>query len=282
MLSPTGRLKGDLTVLNWGDGSFWIMGSYYLRAWHMRWLADHLEEGVVVRDLGEEMAGFSLSGPRARAVIEKVTEGAGDLPFMGCGAFDVGLIRGRVARMSVTGELGYEINCRMGDQGALRRLLLDAGAEQEIAEYGFNAMMSLRLEKSFGVWSREFRQEYTPGMTGMDRWIAWEKGDFVGREAALAERDGNGPSSRLVTLEIDSPEADASGYEPVWVEGRRVGFVTSGGYGHTLDKSLAMALVEHGAAVPGTAVSVHVVGRECTARVVPASPYDPEGTAMRG
>ncbi len=283
MLSETGRLKGDLTVFNWGDGVWWIMGSYYLRAWHMRWFRDHLEDGVSVRDLGEEMAGFSLAGPDSLRVIQKLTsDDVGALKFMGCGAFDIGLLRTRVARMSVAGELGYEINCRMGDHIALRRMLLEAGASEGIREYGFNALLSLRLEKSFGIWSAEFTQGYTPGMTGMDRWIAWDKGDFTGREAALKERDGNGPAQTLVTLEIDADGADASGYEPVWSNGTKVGFVTSGGYGHTVEKSLAMALVDAELAEPGTDLSVHVVGVERGARVIPPSPYDPGGTAMRG
>ncbi len=283
MLAPNGRLKGDLTVFNWGDGTFWIMGSYYLRAWHMRWFDDHLEEGVAVRDLGEEVCGFSLSGPNSRAVIERLTEGdIAALPFMGVGEFDIGMIRARVARMSVCGELGYEINCRYGDHITLRRALLEAGADHGIREIGFNALLSLRLEKSFGIWSAEFTQGYTPGETGMDRWIAWDKGDFIGRAAALAERDGNGPAKRLVTLEVEAEDADASGFEPVWAGDARIGFVTSGGYGHTTGKSLAMALVDPAHAAPGTRLSVHVVGVERAATVIPPSPYDPEGRAMRG
>ena len=283
MLAETGRLKGDLSLFNWGDGTWWIMGSYYLRAWHMRWFNDHPGDGVAVRDLGEEMAGFSLAGPNALNVIEKLTEGdIAALPFMGCGRFDIGLIRARVARMSVAGELGYEINCRIGDHAALRCALLDAGADQGLREYGFNALLSLRLEKSFGIWSAEFTQGYTPGMTGMDRWIDWDKGDFIGRGAALAERDGNGPAQVQVTLEIDAVDADASGYEPVWAGAARVGFVTSGGYGHTTGKSLAMALVDRDQAAVGTKLSVHVVGVERAASVIAASPYDPAGKAMRG
>ena len=282
MLGHDGRLKGDLTIFNWGDGTWWIMGSYYLRAFHMRWFRDHIEEGVNIRDLGEEMVGFSLAGPKARRVIEKTTDGdIAALPFMGCGHFDVGLIRGRIGRLSVAGELGYEIHCRMGDHIALRRTLLEVGAGEGIREYGFNALLSLRLEKSFGIWSAEFTQGYTPGMTGMDRWIDWRKSDFVGRQAALAERDGNGPAQVLATLEIDAVDADASGFEPVWNEGRRVGFVTSGGYGHIVEKSLAMALVDPAHAAVGTELSVHVVGVERPARVIPAYPYDPDGKAMR-
>ena len=283
MLSEEGRLKGDLTIFNWGDGTWWVMGSYYLRAWHMRWFNDHKDDGVVVKDLGEDWAGFSLSGPRSREVIERLTsDSVGGLPFMGCGDFDIGLIRSKVGRLSVVGELGYEIHCRMGDHIALRRLLLEAGEESGIIEYGFNAMLSLRLEKSFGIWSSEFTQGYTPGMTGMDRWIAWDKGEFNGRKAAMAERDGNGPPQKVVTLAVDADDADASGFEPVWHDQNLVGFVTSGGYGHTLDQSLAMAMVNSDLATEGTGLKVHIVGVERNATVIAASPYDPEGKAMRG
>ncbi len=282
MLSPEGRLKGDLTLFNWGDGSWWIMGSYYLRAWHMRWFDDHLDDGVSIRDLGEDTAGFSLAGPKSREVITRLTDGAvGELPFMGCAEFDIGLLRCRVGRLSVAGELGYEVHCRMGDHIELRRILLEAGADFGIREYGFNALLSLRLEKSFGIWSTEFTQGYTPGMTGMDRWIDWDKGDFIGREAAIAERDGDGPAQRQVTLEIDAQDADASGFEPIWSDGKRVGFVTSGGFGHTTGKSLAMALVDSDHAAEGSELSVHVVGVERPAKVIAPSPYDPNGKAMR-
>jgi dimethylglycine dehydrogenase len=269
MLAEDGRLKGDLTLFNWADGTWWIMGSYYLRAWHMRWFEDHMIDGVTVRDLGDDTSGFSLSGPASRKVIEKLTDGpVGALPFMGCGAFDIGLLR-------------YEIHCRAGDHATLRKTLLAAGETEDIREYGFNALLSLRLEKSFGIWNAEFTQGYTAGMTGMDRWIDWDK-DFVGKAAAVAERDGNGPAQKLVTLEIDAEDADASGFEPIWADGKQVGFVTSGGYGHTIEKSLAMALVDPSHCLPGTDLTVHVVGIERDARVIAPSPYDPEGKAMRG
>ncbi len=282
MLAPSGRLKGDLTLFNWGDGTWWIMGSYYLRAWHMRWFNDQLINGVNLRDLGEEYCGFSLSGPKSATVLQKlVTNDLSPMPFMGCATFDVGLIRARVARMSVTGERGYEINCRYGDHITLRRMLLEAGASEGIREIGFNALLSTRLEKSFGIWSAEFTQGYTAGMTGMDRWIDWDK-DFIGKAGAVAERDGNGPAQRLVTLELGDGDADATGYEPVWHNGDKVGFITSGGYGHIVQKSLAMALVNAEFAAEGTGLTTHIVGVKRPATVIPPSPYDPAGKAMRG
>jgi len=283
MLSSSGKLKGDLTLLNWGDGTFWIMGSYYLRAWHMRWFNDQMQDGVSVRDLGDDICGFALIGPNSQFVLQKVAEGdVSKMRFMDCKQLDVGLIQSRVARMSVTGEMGFELNCKMGDHIALRRILLEAGADHDIREVGFNAMLSTRIEKSFGIWSAEFTQDRTPGMTAMDRWIDWDKPDFIGKVAAVAERNGNGPEKIQVTLEIEDGDSDASGYEPIWSEaGDMVGFVTSGAYGHTVKKSLAMALIEPALANEGTAVTVHIVGVERRAKVITPSPYDPNGMAMR-
>ncbi|MBM3599459.1 MAG: FAD-dependent oxidoreductase [Alphaproteobacteria bacterium] len=294
MLSPTGKLKGDLTLFNWGDGTWWIMGSYYLRQWHMRWFLSQLEDGVSVRDISDEWVGFSLSGPKSRDVLEAVVRNAdvsnAAFRFMACRDMDIGMCRARVGRLSVVGELGYEINVPAAAHLTLYRTLKRAGADFGMHEYGYNALLSMRIEKSFGIWSREFTQAYTAGMTGLDRWIAFDKPNFVGRDAALRERDAgsSGSSSgaassgrRLVTLDIEAMDADASGYEPVWQDGRRVGYVTSGAYGHCLGKSLAMALVDKELARPGTKLSVHVVGVACKTTVIEPSPHDPAGRRMR-
>ena len=284
MLGHDGRLKGDLTLMNWGDGSYWIMGSYYLRAWHMRWFNDHLRDGVSVRDISDGVVGFSLSGPKSRELLERVTRSdvsSEAFRFMSCREMDIGMIRAKVGRISVTGELGYEIHCSAAEHVVLRRTLLAAGAELGAVEVGYNALLSLRLEKSFGIWSAEFRQDYTAAMTGMDRWIDWSKADFVGADAARKEREEANPSHRLVTIEVDTTDADASGYEPIFSGDTLVGFVTSGGYGHTIQKSLAMALIEPENAGEGTELTTYIVGVESPARVIADSPYDPTGSAMR-
>lgn len=282
MLGHDGRLKGDLTVLNWGGGEYWIMGPYYLREFHMRWFEAHMMDGVFISDISDAMSGFLVTGPNARKIVERTTHqdlSAEALPFMSCGDFDIGMVRARVARLSIAGELGFEINCPATMHATLRETLLAAGEDLGLAEIGHYALNALRLEKSFGIWSREFTQGYTPGQTGLDRFIAFDKGCFIGRDAALMEREA-GVSQRIVTLEIDAIDADASGSEPVWRDGRRVGFITSGGYGYTIGKSVALALVDD-LAEEGTALSVHIVGVERPARVIAASPYDPQGKAMR-
>jgi dimethylglycine dehydrogenase len=260
------------------------MGSYYLRNWHMRWFHDHQTEGVDVRDISDAVVGFGLAGPKSREVLAALThqDVNGDaLPFMGCAAIDVGLIRARVARVSVCGELGYEINCESTEHIALREMLLQAGATQGIREFGFYAMNSLRLEKSFGIWNAEFTQDRTPGMTGMDRWIDWSRNDFIGHDAAAKAQADNSAQQRLVTLEIDADDADASGYEPIWQGEQRVGFVTSGGFGHYTGKSLAMGLLNNNINETGETLMVDVVGKRRSARTLSEPAWDPSGARMR-
>ncbi len=286
MLSPSGRLTGDLTLWCWREDLYWLMGSYYLQNWHMRWFAGHLpESGVALRNLSDEVTGFSLSGPRAREVLASLADrdlSAGGFPFMACREMEVGLHRARVGRLSVAGELGYEINVPASCQLALHRALLAAGRGRGLAQIGYNALNALRMEKSFGIWSREFTWAYTPGMSGLDRFVDFGKRDFIGQEAALRERDEGTPRQKLVTLEIGAGDADASGFEPVWIGERRIGFVTSGAYGHAVGKSLAMAYLDREVITPGAALEVHVVGVRRAARILPGPSYDPSGGRMRG
>tara|TARA_Y100000739_G_scaffold228077_1_gene238983 strand:- start:923 stop:1999 length:1077 start_codon:yes stop_codon:yes gene_type:complete len=284
MLAPSGRLKGDLTIFNWGNGTFWLMGSYYLREWHMRWFEDNLRGNVLVKDISDNNVGFAIAGPKSRDLLSKLTHqdvSNEAVPFLSCKELDIGLIRAKIGRLSVCGELGYEINCGALEHITLRETLMDAGEEFNIKEFGFYAMNSLRLEKGFGVWSAEFRQDYTPFETGMDKWINWNKKDFIGKEKALRMRDNNSELRKLVVLEIESVDADASGYEPLWYNGKKIGFITSGGYGHYVEKSLAMALVDTPFSKPGTELVSHIVGKKRTATVIDNTPYDPDGSKMR-
>ncbi|MDA8251153.1 MAG: FAD-dependent oxidoreductase [Rhodospirillales bacterium] len=285
MLSRSGRLMGDLTVFCWRDDLFWLMGSYYLQEWHLRWFGARMPDaGVALRNLSDAVTGFALSGPRARDVLQAVTEAdvsGAALPFMGCAEIDVGLSRARVGRLSVCGELGFEINVAAAEQRTLHRTLLDAGAAFGLRQIGYTAMNVLRIEKAFGIWSREFTWAYTAGMSGLDRFVAFDKPDFVGRDAALRERDAGTAKQVLVPLVVDADDADASGFEPVWIGERRVGFVTSGAYGHTVGASLALAYLDRDVALPGTAVDVHVVGVKRTARVGSGPFHDPDGSRLR-
>jgi dimethylglycine dehydrogenase len=164
------------------------------------------------------------------------------------------------------------------DLVALYERLMAAGFAVKLA--GTRAMDSLRLEKSWGTWAREYRPIYGPHEAGLSRFVNLKKGDFVGREVVLRERDG-GAKLALVTLVIEDSGVDVAGDEPVRLGGRAVGWVTSGGYAHWVGASLAMAYVERGLAAAGAGVEVEILGRMCRAVVAPAPMFDPSGMRMR-
>jgi len=186
-----------------------------------------------------------------------------------------------VARVSLTGELGYEITVPAAQQRGLWEALREAGSDLGMKPIGMRAQDSLRLEKGYGIWSREFSPSYTAAMAGLDRYIDFDKGDFIGRAAALAERD-RAPEQRLALLAIDATDAEPGGYEPVFADGRRVGFVTSGAYGHHVGQSLALAYVERACVEAPVPLTVDVVGEARPARLLAEPPYDPRGLRLRG
>ena len=186
--------------------------------------------------LGLRSSGCRSPGPRPRrpAVGDAESLATADFPFMTFRRIDVGMIPAWVGRMTYTGDLGYEIWVAPEHQRALFDLLWDAGRPHGMALFGFRALMSLRMEKMFGTWFREYRPIYTPLEAGMDRYLKLDH-DFIGRAALEAEM-ARGPERSLVYLEIDpDPDepADVIGDEPIWHDGRHVvGWVTSGAYAH--------------------------------------------------
>jgi len=148
--------------------------------------------------------------PGSRELMQRVASGDLDsdaMPFMSVREMDVGLASCRVARISFTGELGYEIYVPAVYARPVYDRLVEAGQAFGIRPFGTRALVSMGMEKSFGIWSREFTPDYTPVMCGMDRWVDYDKAEFIGREATLRDRDAE-PPHRLVALEIDSIDAD--------------------------------------------------------------------------
>jgi dimethylglycine dehydrogenase len=285
MLNEAGRLMGDLTVARLDDDRFWLTGSYYLQGWHLRWFREQLPaNGVTLTNITDGFMGFSVSGPASRSVLAELTHDDVSneaLPFLGVRRIDVGSAPAVVGRISLTGELGYEIVVPANRHRTLWHELREAGTASGLRLIGDRAIDSLRLEKGYGIWSAEFRQDHTPAMSGLDRFVAFDKGDFVGADAARRERDGHGPARRLVLLDVDATDADASADEGIWIGDRRVGFVTSGAYGHHVGRSLALAYVERDVAESAPELTVYVVGEPRASRTLPEVPYDPKGTKLR-
>jgi dimethylglycine dehydrogenase len=251
----------------------------------MRWFAERLQgDGVEVRNVTEAFGGLALMGPRSRELLsllagEEISNAA--LPFMALTQLDLAFAPAMVARLSVSGELGYEIYVPAPYLASLLAAVLHAGGGHGARQVGMYALNSLRLEKSFGIWSREFSRDYTPAMCGLDRFIDYQKSDFVGRDAVLRDRD-RAPDKRLVALAVQASDADASGYEPIWSGSELVGYVTSGGYGHCAETSLAMGYVNSSVAAGDGALSVTILGERRECRILTAAAIDPDGMRMRG
>ena len=285
MLSPKGRLLGDFTVAKLGPERFQLTASSVAQAYHMRWFEAHLPEaGVTIRNISLDRVGFQIAGPKARELLQRVTRSDVSneaFRFLSARQIEVGLVPAIVCRITYTGDLGYEIYVAARHQVALYEALSEAGRDLGLRPFGMRAMLSLRLEKSFGSWMREFKPDYTPAETGLDRFVSFKKNDFIGRDAALAEKE-NPPTRRLCTFVVDAADADVWADEPIWKDGELVGFVTSGGYAHYVEKSVALGFVPPGMIEDGAAFEIEILGDMRAARLITEPLFDPQGERMRG
>jgi len=278
MLSVNGRIIGDFTVTCLSEDEFRLTGSYGAQAMHLRWFLMNLAGRVSVRNISDEVTGFQIAGPKARDVLAAATREAVDLAFLDARWMNVGQAACLVQRLSYTGDLGYEIYCDPMDQRALWSALQEAGQPHAITPFGMRAMMSLRLDRFFGAWMREFSPDYTAAETGLDRFIHWGKeAGFIGR--AVAEEERVSPPARiLLPFEVDALDTDVTAYEPIFIDGEVRGFCTSGGYSHHTGKSIALGLVPRAQAHDDLAVEIEILGERRPARRLTAPIFDAEGT----
>ena len=286
LLGRRGGIAGDFTVTKLGEDRFVMVGSGMAERYHRRFFdAVPRPDGVTFESRTEALAGFNVAGPKARDLLSRLTEA--DLsnaafPFLRSAEITVAGIPAIALRVSFTGDLGWEIHVPEDAQGRLYDALLEAGADLGVRPVGARALLSLRLEKGYGSWGREYSPEYWPQEVGLDRLVKTDKPDFLGREAWLAVRE-QPARERLVMLEVAADGADASGGEPVFdPSGAAVGRVSSGGYGFWVRKSLALAFVTPEHAAPGTRLDVAILGQPHAAAVLPEPPFDPEGRRLRG
>ena len=284
MLNQEGRLIGDFTVASAGRGNYFVFGSGIAEQYHLRWFESHLPpSGVTLRALRTELLGLAIAGPRSRELLARLT---GDdvsneaMPFLSFRAIEIAMLPAHVGRISFTGELGYEIWIPADCQLALYDAIVAAGADLGLRHFGARALNSLRLEKSFGNWAREYRPIYTPAEAGLDRFVDLTKPDFIGRDAVLRDRE-KPPARRLVTFVVDVNDADAIGDEPVWHDGKVVGWITSGGYGHCVGRSLALGYVPGELASAASGFEIEILGERRPAAITQKPLHDPAGDRMR-
>src|SRR5512141_3147314 len=263
MLSPAGRLNGGLSIACIAEDRYLIVGSGFAEEFHLRWFsAANPPSDVFVRSCASTLCGFSLAGPNARAILQPLVRK--DLSNAAFRFFDVtetavGFAPSIVTRAGFTGELGYEIWTTPDYFASLYDDLREAGQASGLRLFGGRALSSPRLENNYGSFNTDFRPDYTLGDTGLDGSADLATPDFVGRAAALAER-AVGPKRRFGVMEVEATEADVVGYESIMKDGKPVGYVTSGAYGHCVERSLAAGYVPAALALDGERFEIDILG----------------------
>ena len=289
MLNPEGKIVGEFSVSRIGEEEFFLFGSQAAEVHHPRWFIAHLPKDSAIRfeNLSLSMVGLTVAGPLSRDLLQKLTDtslATKDFPFMAFRKVNIGMAPIWLSRMTYTGDLGYEMWIAPEYQRYLFDLIMEAGKEYDMRLFGFRALITMRLEKNFGTWFREYRPIYTPLEAGMERAMKFDH-EFIGRAAVEAEMKNGGPKRKLVMFTVDvDPErpADVIGDEPVWHNGNVVGWITSGGYAHYSGVSLALGYIPTELAAEGTTgFEIDIIGklRPATLQLEPV--LDPSGSRMR-
>ena len=284
MLNERGKLIGDFTMCRIAADHVFLVGTYAAETYYMRWFERHMPaSGVAVRPCAMEYAGLSVAGPNSRALLQSLVRddlSSTAFPFMSFRRMEIGMVPGYVGRVSFTGELGFEIWATTDYQRALYDLLIKAGREHGLKLFGGRALNAMRIEKSFGGWAREFRPIYGPFEAGLDRFVDFKKGEFIGRSAAAEEKESGG-ALRLVTFGVEATDADALGDEPIWHDGNTVGWVTSGAFGHRVNHSLALGYVPAALAKADSGFEIEIIGERHKAHRLTGAAFDASGKLMR-
>jgi 4-methylaminobutanoate oxidase (formaldehyde-forming) len=286
MLNHRGGIECDFTVARLGEERFSIVTGTAFGNHDREWMRRHLPEGdeVQLRDVTSQWACFGIWGPRAREVLQPLTPqdlGNEAFPYMTLRETTIGYVPVRMLRVTYVGELGWEIYCPAEYGLGLWRALWEAGQPHGIVAGGYRAIDSLRLEKGYRVWGADITPDETPYEGGVGFCVKLDKvGGFVGSEPVETAKK-LGPRTLLRCLTLADPRSIALGNEPVRVGGEIVGRVTSGGYGYTVERSIAYAYLPPERAEPGTAVEVEIFGRWVEGEVASEPLFDPNGERVR-
>ncbi len=286
LIGKRGGIAGDFTVTRLAEDEFWIIGSGMAERYHARFFKEvPLPDGTSFESRTVEMCGFNVAGPESRNMLQRMTNASlstEDFPFMRSKMIDLAGVQVLALRVSFTGDLGWELHCATEDQERLYSALIEAGKTSGAGPVGGRALMSLRVEKGYGSWSREYSPEYWPQEVGLERLCKMDK-DFLNK-TAVAGSLKIVAREHLVLLALDGADtdasnADATGGEPIFKDGIGIGRVSSGTYGYTVGMSLALGFVKD--AQPGDRVDVMVLGRPHKATILHEPPFDPDGVKLR-
>ena len=300
VLTEQARIETEVTITCLAENHYYVVSAAVGHVRDLDHFHQHIDgDDVTITDVTRIRGAVAIAGPNARALMERCTDA--DVSNDGFGflrqqSIDVCGIPVRALRVGFTGSRGWELHADMDRLLELYEGLFAADADGEslgLTDFGSHALNSLRIEKAY-LTRFELTHDIGPLQAGVDRWVKRDRGDFIGLDAL--DRPTSGNDWRLVYLDVDVPPftdagasigrfdrvADCIGGEGVFLDEEAVGLTTSGGYGFTIDKSLAFAFVSENAASPGTELTVLILGEERTARVLDGPAWDPDNEHLRG
>ena len=266
MCTPSGGIECDVTVARLDRDRFYIVSAAATQAHDHAWLDGRLPSNgsVVLEDVTSSIRRAdprraAFPGAPGRVDLCRRRRGTRS-PSSGCRELEVAGVAVRALRVSYVGELGYELHCPFEVLRQVYDALREAGEPLGLVDFGYRALESMRLEKCYRLWGADLSADWTPLHAGLERFVAFDKGDFVGREALLEQRE-RGLDRELACLVVESAAHDCHGYEPVYDgDGPPIAYVASGGYGHIVEKSIALSYLPAEHARPGMALSVELLG----------------------
>jgi glycine cleavage system aminomethyltransferase T/glycine/D-amino acid oxidase-like deaminating enzyme len=280
MLNPLGGIECDFTVTRLAGDRFRIVTGTAFGQHDLAWIRAHAPEdgSVTVEDVTSKYACLGIWGPLARDVVAQLTADDLSFPYMRAREIAVGPVPCLALRVTYVGELGWELYCGVEFGLRLWDVLWEAGRPHGLVAGGYKAIDSLRLEKGYRVWGSDITPDESPYEAGLGFAVKLDKGDFLGRDALLQRAE---PTRRLVCVILDDAHSVALGSEPVRVDGEVVGRVTSGGFGYTVERSIAYAYVPAVEATAGRPVEVEIFGEWVGGEVADEPLFDPAGERIR-
>ena len=284
-LSDEGRIRGEVTITKLGEGRFYALAGAGAEDRDLDHLTERLRNGedVTVTNVTDDWGVLVVAGPRSREVLSQLTDEDltnASFRWLIGKEIEIAGVPLRALRVNYVGELGWELHCPMARLAELYDAVWSAGEAYGIANFGVYAVNSLRMEKAYKGWGAELTNEITMVEADMERFVAIDKDDFVGKTATLKTKQA-GIATQCVYVEVEPGDCDVHGGEPVIADGRVVGMTTSGGHGHCTGKSLGFAYVEPALAAPGSRFEIDLLGSPRAATVLAEPVYDPKNERLR-
>ncbi|MER8896864.1 FAD-dependent oxidoreductase [Mesorhizobium sp. M0676] len=279
-----GRIVTEMSVVRHGEEQMTLITAAVAQ-WHdFEWLKSRLpkDAAFTLTDRTEDYSTQILAGPNSRKILAEVCGADLSLPWLTHQETTIAGRWAKLVRVSFAGELGWEIHTKVGDTAAIFDAIWAAGQKHGLKPFGMYALDSLRLEKGYRTWKGDLSTDYTVLQGGLERFVKWDKPDFRGK-AALQNEKQQGVKKRFVTLVVENPgDCDAPSVSTLWHDGKIVGETTSGGWGHRIDKSIALGMLRADLAEPDTAIEIEIFGDRFKAVVQKDEPlWDPKNERLR-